>query len=76
MGVLRAEGVFAAARRLAEDEREHPAWCHSLKTLRKLIAYSEALVGPHPGVLSFERRNTRDEQRPTTGTDPEPPSAA
>lgn len=77
MGIIRAEGIFAAAQRMAEDEREHPTWCRSLKTLRKLVAYSEAIVGPHPGVFSFERR-MKDERPEHTQTDPEssPPSAA
>ena len=51
MTVINAKAVFAAARRTADNEREHPHWSCALRDLQKLIAYAEELVGPHPGVL-------------------------
>lgn len=64
MGVVNAKAVFAAARRVANDEREHPHWSCALRDLRRLCAYAEALVGPHPGVLpSLKTEKGRNEFR-------------
>ncbi len=45
MGIIKAEGLFAAARRVADEERER---CPHGK-LKKLIDYSKELAGPAKG---------------------------